>query len=625
MRGSRFRVLPVVASLLVTTVSAFGQPPPPKPDPLSDVPKLEPPKILSFGGGSPDLSDSTYVRVRNERALFDRARSYFDERSYGSAASTLREFLDLYPRSLLAAEATYRLSLADLFLERADEARKLQEQLVRDYPTSPWAQLVVTAHFTLEQLQKLADEKRSRARENPHEAVDAAEVYKLILQRFSKDVESKEEITYRLAVCAELYGATSEARKLFEQLIADQKDKVWGKLSSFRTGDAAQFQAGMVELCSLNASGEEAYAFLDLADRFESGLGEDDRVHCEFLRGKCLDKLHRSDQAVAVWSKTIADHPESARAPECLFWMAEHHYCRKEIGRAAEEYRTLLQKYPGSARAAVARRWAEELPDYDAVWSDLERCVTIAGKKLTAGQTVFSAELGCKLGDDGPSIRGRIAHRDRSHYRFEISVNDGVFLLLANDEGGWFRAPGEPCVVTTPVGAIFPLPQMKLGFNPATGKSTFFFGSVDGEGGPLLEFSPEFFAANLTDLQTMFHIRRFTRKDGETNRVVYALERLCGDAVEPDACEVEADADGTIRAVRWSCMIDGKVFVCSLSDIRIAEPLPADIFAIRIPKGFAKREAESLSIADVFESCAKFVHTYRSAAPTLGELRDRLR
>jgi TolA-binding protein len=613
MREARFRVPLATTLLLAAAIPAFGQPPVPKPMPLPELPKLETPAVLKLPGAPADSADSAPVPARNERALFEVARSYFEESAYGSAAYNLREFLALYPRSRLAAEATYRLALADTFLDRDDDARKLREQLVRDYPKSPWARLVLTAHFTHEQLRKLADERRFRAKQNREDAVAAAEVYRILLQRHANDV-SKAEVTYLMAVCLELYGSTDEARKHYKEVAEGENIGYWSTLARFRTGDAKTFRDGMADLIGLEAAGEEAHTFLDLADRFEPGLGDADRLHCEVLRGMCLARLNRDGEALAVWRKAFAEDPESPWAPECLFFLAEYYYRHKDVARAAEEYRRLLEKYPGSARAAVVRRWADALQNYDDDWADLERRLTAVGTKLTAGDLTFSAEFVCANSDDDAPVRARLAYQDRSHYVLEAALRDKEFLLLANDEGGWFRVPGENSVRTTPNGAPFPLPLMRLTFDPFTGKNSYTLASFDGVKGALLEISPEYVAATLSELQRSLHVRRLVRKVAGESRVIFQLEAASPDVSDPGTMELEFDAAEVLRTVRFSSVYAGKLRTLALVNIHIGESLPPGTFATHLPPGIEKREVASISMIDLLPEFTTIFQSFYKAS-----------
>lgn len=596
MRGSRFRVPLAMAAFLVGA-HAPGQPPVPKPTPLAGIPKLETPAVFNLPGTSSDTTTSTQAPARNERALFEAARSYFDEASYGSAVYNLQEFLALYPRSRLAAEAKYRMAVANLLLERKDESGKLFEQLVRDFPKSPWARLALTAHLTQEQLRKLGDERRLRAKEGFDDAMAAVDVYKVLLERAGKDIW-KPELAFRIAVCLELAGNRDEANKFYKQVGEGGNDDKWATLARLRTGDATAFQEGMADLVALDADGEEALTFLDLADRFEQVLNGDERLQCETLRGRCLSRLDRGEQAVGVWRKAVAADPESPWAPECLYWLAEHYYRHKELARAAEEYRVLLQKYPGSARAAVVRRWADALPAYDDNWAELEKCLTTLGNKLTAGELTFSAELTYTQSGSELRFSGRVAYQDRSHYVLEAAFLDMEFLLLANDEGGWLRMPGESTVRTTPNRAPFPLPLMKLSFDPFTGKQSFNLAAVSGLKGPLLELSPDYVAALLSESQGNVHVRRLVRTVAGESRVVFVLESPSQDSVDPSSLELEVDAAGMLRTIRSSEVYNGAWHILALSDIHINEPLPQGTFATRLPKGIATRDVDSISIMD---------------------------
>jgi TolA-binding protein len=601
MQRCKTPALGLIAVLLFAASPAFGQKtagPATAPEPV----KLELPKILTLPGVSPVGTaepSAAPARARNERALFEAAASYLDEGANATAAETLQEFIRLYPRSFLAAEATYRLSLAYLLLGREDEARTLHERLVRDYPDSPWARLVLRTHFGKEQLRTLADEKRLRAKESRADARAAVDLYKLLLKRFDADEKDKLAAAYRQAVCAELDGDLLNSRKLFELIGEKDKDGVWGRLSRFRTGDAKAFEDGMADLVELSGEGEQYHTFFDLADRFAKELSCEERVRCEFLRGLCLARLKRHGEAVAVWRKVLAERPESAWAPECAFWLAEEYYRRKEIARAADEYRNLLRKYPGSARAALARRWAEALPGYDENWAGLERCLTAACKKLTGEEVPFCAELAFTSGDTPPSSRCRVAFQDRSHYLLHVAYRGSEFILLANDEGGRFRAPGDAFVLATPRGAAFPLPRSKLSFDPATGTFSYNFASVDGARGPLFEVSPDYVAAQLSEWQVSFHVRRLDRALSGERRVVYQLEMAPLRSAESGTCDVEVDARGSVRAVRLGCVEDGQLLTLALSDIRIGEPLPDGALAGALPPGVEERQVPELNTVEV--------------------------
>jgi TolA-binding protein len=599
------------------------KPPPPLPDsPPPPVPDLAPPPPL------PDVTReeidaavkaiSTIPRynamppARNERALFELARCHLEDQAYHSAAAALEEFLRRYPKSRMAAEATYRLALVHLLQGKDDEARKEHEQLVEKYPASPWAKAVLAAHCGEEPLCELANARRRRAAESgrPEDALAAVEVLVLYASRFPDGKMREWERLYKLGVCQRLAGNEEAFRTAMEEVRDQHKDSDWGKLAAYQLAGKRAFEEGLEELFGLSARQEEMWALLDLAARFGPLPDPKRQVHCQALRARCLSQLGRNREAVALWESLLSEHPDAPEVPSWRLFLAEHYYQLKEVARAQKEYEALAEHYPHSAEAAVARRWAGWLDEHDECWAEVEGLLGRWAELADDFCRGFSGTAVFELPLPGGTIAGRLAFQDAEHFLLRLEAGGKTFLLANNKEGGWLQSLDQPFVLRTKAPQKPPMPCLRVEGDPPSGavKGVVFLATSDTT--PSLTVPPGVVAHLISSLQETAHLGREVLP-GPRGGTVYRLEWPAAEAGAVHFVEVEVDPEGRPRALRGTwCAGKGRKASCTLSDLVLGRTPPEEDLAVRIPEGVRVREAEHINTLQCLIELMKLLETW---------------
>jgi TolA-binding protein len=77
-----------------------------------------------------------------------------------------------------------------------------------------------------------------------------------------------------------------------------------------------------------------------------------------YMRGWCLYLLHRGAEAVQIARQFIEKYPQSAWAPDVLFWMGEFAFNHGDPAGAEQQFAELARKYPKCELADKALFWA---------------------------------------------------------------------------------------------------------------------------------------------------------------------------------------------------------------------------------------------------------------------------
>jgi TolA-binding protein len=521
---------------------------------------------------------------RNERALMETARSFFEDGAWSTAGSSLEDFLKCYPSSRLAAEALYRLSLAQLLDGKPDEARKTQDRLVAGHPDSPWARTVLRVHLDEKGLLSLARQRyeKAGADRRPADAEAARTLLDLYRERFPQGELKGPGLVYRLGICYLLAGNSEGFRAAMEALTAHEEQAGdWAALARFRLGGAEEFAQGMEKLSRLATDGEECKAFLELADHFEPQLDNADRVRCQFFRACCLAWLERPREAGQAWRRLLAEHPGAPEAPEAAFWLARHHLGTGDVARARLAYAALARDYPRSPRARDARRWARWLDDHDEAWGELEQVLDKLLQSAQVPDASFAFDLRAACGRK--QLRARVAYQGREHFLLRLQAGKGGFVLAGNAQGGWYARLRKRVVTRTPGPLYAALPRMAVREDPATGKLSFSsWARTEGDDGPLMSFPPSLAGRLVTALQGQFHLTRSTH--GPVT--VYRLESPRWEPGAIDVLKVEV-AGQMPGSVSWSVRTPaGEEEVLSLSGLIVGQKLPESAFEVDLGDDF---------------------------------------
>src|SRR5262249_46851651 len=178
----RFAILPVITLLWVSS-TVIGQAPPPL-------------------DSAEEKKDGQAVPESEAHSNYELAVSFFKSGNYESAGRWLEEFLKRHPQSADAPEAAYYLAMSFILQDKPEEAKKVFDRIVADYFSSPWAGIVLRAHYDEDAVFKLADEKHAKGRreKNAKETAAALQIFELYGVR-TKGQKNKAELIYKVGDC----------------------------------------------------------------------------------------------------------------------------------------------------------------------------------------------------------------------------------------------------------------------------------------------------------------------------------------------------------------------------------------------------------------------------------------
>lgn len=548
----------------------------------------------------PGHGSSTPAPARNERALFERARSYLDDAAYETATQLLQDFLRDYPRSRLAPEASYRLAATRLLLDHPQQARKLFESLVTQYPDSPWARLVLLTHFDEGQLLAQITERRQQAVQSKKQAKAAVDLLDVYQRRFPTGKLNRAEVVYKLGVCHRLADNEDAFAAAMRAVQEAAPDSVWGRLAAFQLGDRTHFQDGLEKLYRLSANKEELYALLDLAGRFEPAMDAEHQVRCRYWRVVCLGDLGRDKEARVLCRKVLSEQADSGAAADCQFWLAEHYYRHKEISRAEAEYKSLMKRYPHSARVEQARRWLAWLEGHDDAWSELEGVVARYATTAPDSPSGLGFRAVMRSSELGGSLRCRVAFQGTDRFLLELAAGNSGIVLANNEEGGWYRALGERVAFKARQRIELPRPHCEVGENSADGTMSLNFSwlAPTRDAGPCLVLPLRIAPSLVSSLQEQFHLCRTSRTVEGKTTTTFQMESASWAADDLIRVELEVSAEQEIKRVRYERQSGTEKTECILSDVVLNGPLPADAFQVALPKGTEVRCVERVNLLD---------------------------
>jgi TolA-binding protein len=537
-----------------------------------------------------------------DQARFELADGAWRGGRYDEAAQFLEELLKDFPTSSLAPEAGYRLGATYLLLGKTAEAKETFDKLVEKHFDSPWAQLVLTAHYEEEPLAKLADARRKQARTAKcrEDARAALKLFELYQRRFPNGSKSKEEVAYKMADSQLLAGDLDFYRAGLKKVVELDADGDWGKLAAIRLAGKAAFARNMDQLVRLSAGdAEQKTVFLEMAREGLPDLRGEDRARCLSYQAHCLP-ADKKEERRGLYRQIRNEHPGSPWAAEAVFWLAEMSYRDKDLTQTRALYKELADRYPQSPRAELARRWARWIDEQDATSKGLQALIAVLVRQLTQerGGLAFRLEAGDK---EGKTLSLRFAWQERTQDAlFQLTYREARMLLANNKDGMWYHPCGQAGLIKAPRMKL-PSPHLVVKADPVTRDLGFNMAvSSDDEPSPsaAIQLAPAVPEVLQSWLQSLCHVHLERPQAGGPVRQIVRLEWAtdCWDSRKPTEIEIELDADGRLLQVRGLFWRDDQHRSSAVvSDIVLGGTVPPAAFVVAVRPGTEVRTVEQIN------------------------------
>ena len=561
-------------------------------------------------GGAPS-TPSTKPASPQEAEQFEAASSILSIGLYQSASERFQHFLEEFPKSRSAPEAAYKLAVADLLGGKEQDAKQAFHSLIRYYPESPWADLASRDHCDLDELVKIADDKRSEARvpghlQEAHAALHLYQGYATRAQETTKWSDGKRKATlFKVAECLRRSGDSDASESTLRQLIKQDANGDWAKLASIILGEGPPLESRVDEIMNLGTDGEEYPAFLEMAAARLPAVSKSDAPKLLCGMAGCLAALDRRKEAIDTCRRVVREYPSSPCAAECAFWIAEELFREGNISTARRAYLDVADKYPKSFRAAQARNWAAEVEGSDTAWADVERLLMrlVAQANQPTGGLAFRVVATSKK--HGELARCRLAVQDRNHFLLSLSLGTGGFVIANNKDGGWFRALGRDEIKRSDERINPPQLKVHVYIDPVTNEPKFEFNAGPDSGAPSsIQVDPLLASCGVRALKSVWHVRKTLRKDGGKGNLTIHLECPNWGGEKADTVDLECDGSAALRAIRIRRGKDEELGL-QVSDITIGRVLPEAAFCLEVPSKLRVQRVSALSSVELLGDMMK--------------------
>jgi len=216
----------------------------------------------------------------------------------------------------------------------------------------------------------------------------AAGQYKLAIESYARiqtqwpETPLADQAEFQIAECWARLGEPARAETLFWDLADKDPDGALTPAALLRIADLELLQGRAATARSLYTDIGRAYPAptraralhgLGLieyrADRFGAALNYFEQAHnaCPtgdvadralYLGAWCSFRLGQDEQAVTAFRTFVQRYPDSAWAPDALFWVSEYEYNHGRYGPAETGFLTAARRYPQGTIADAALFWA---------------------------------------------------------------------------------------------------------------------------------------------------------------------------------------------------------------------------------------------------------------------------
>jgi len=296
-----------------------------------------------------------------EQSLFDIGQYYFDQKEYGNAASTFRQFIWTHPESELQVWVHFMLGEA------------LLNQ--KEYAGAVSAYLQALGERRVGSLEPRVLSRLGHTYFLMKKYGEAAQYWEKLLSEFS-DYPERNEVLYWMA---EISLSNQDYRKGVEyvnQLTGDPvyapkglsslgwyhfQRREWKEANQYFLKVQAEFPqyestpslSLMIGECYLNQNEYQKARgpLLKLASLTEENK---DKEKALYLLGWMAYREERFTDALIQFQKLKKSYPQSAYRDESQYWIAWAHFRKKDYQKAIEEFGRLVQDNPSSPYASSA-------------------------------------------------------------------------------------------------------------------------------------------------------------------------------------------------------------------------------------------------------------------------------
>ena len=270
-----------------------------------------------------------------ERLLIRLANAYFKLDKFQQSIEAAQELIDLAINVESIANALFVQGNCFYRSEQFVQAIATYNTIIENYPQIAWAK---NAQFQI----GVAYNKLS-ANGNIDVLPAMSQAFNTYYTQYPDD-ERAVHAYYYDAWAHYRMGKWRDASDIFASLADNYPQSRYASEALFRAGDALFNMTNRSGVEDKNQHYLDAMVYYDrIIRRYSQSSHMDDAL---YNKAWCLINLDRKEEAVPIFERIVAEHPNGTYGPRSQFTLGDYYYGLKEYEKATESYQTFLDRFP---------------------------------------------------------------------------------------------------------------------------------------------------------------------------------------------------------------------------------------------------------------------------------------
>ncbi len=279
-----------------------------------------------------------------ERLLIRLANAYFKLDKFQQSIEAAQELIDLAINAESIANALFVQGNCFYRSEQFVQAIATYNTIIENYPQIAWAK---NAQFQI----GVAYNKLS-ANGNVDVLPAMSQAFNTYYTQYPDD-ERAVHAYYYDAWAHYRMGKWRDASGIFASLSDKYPQSRYASEALFRAGDALFNMTNRSGVEDKNQLYLDAMVYYDrIIRRYSQSSHVDDAL---YNKAWCLINLDRKEEAVPVFERIVAEHPNGTYGARSQFTLGDYYYGLKDYEKATESYQTFLDRFPANKLIAQDR------------------------------------------------------------------------------------------------------------------------------------------------------------------------------------------------------------------------------------------------------------------------------
>ena len=326
------------------------------------------------------ISDRTFCLADEDAEINSQKENIFsliEAGKFNEAKAATEKMIIEFPSSAKLPDMLYWIAGRFQTFDRFEDAKRIQEQIIKDFPESPWAKKAKMGHAMTEAMSLIVSGKFAEA--------------KAVTDKMTSDFAGRPdlpEMLYWISGRFQQFDRFENSKQIYEQIIRDYPNSSWAKKGrmSMAMSEAMLLIMSGKYVEAKEATDKMAVDFAGrpdlpemlywITDRYERvGKYEDakrnyqqiaqnfpdspfaDKARLGVSKENAISLIMSKDfvGAKAAIDKLVVDFAGRSELPETLYWITERYEQINKFDEAKGVYQQMIQKFPDSPYAEKAR------------------------------------------------------------------------------------------------------------------------------------------------------------------------------------------------------------------------------------------------------------------------------